>query len=167
MPVCQELPLCLFLKCEVKKTLLIKENIGRNTSIQIWGVSKAERGQNWTKPETRQELPWVDAPTVLFSWWNLNFPRKSHCWHSGDSHCCSHQDTVSQGWCDTGTGLVWHWDRGQTCSFSGYFSYPVSSALMFVSQFFWRRSRNSSLTLLPRVPRLVTCVLSSGGFCHT
>lgn len=66
------------------------------------------------------------------------------------------------------TGLVWPWDRGQTCSFSGSFSCPVSSALtFFISQFFWRRSRNSSLTPLPQIPGLVTCVLSSGGFCNT
>lgn len=83
MPVCQEMPMSLSLKCEVKKTLLKKENTGRNTRIQIWGASKAEQGQNGTQPETRQEFPWVD---VLKS----EFPRKSHCWHSCDSRCWSH-----------------------------------------------------------------------------
>lgn len=158
MPVCQELPLCLFLKCELKKTLLIKENIGRNTSIQVWGVSKAEQGQNWTKPETRQELPWVDVPSVLFSWWNLNFPRKSHCTtvtvSAVHTRTWYHRAGVTLG---QGTDLLLFW----------LLLIPISSALMFVSQFFWCRSRNSSLTPLPQVPRLVTCVLSSGGFCHT
>lgn len=136
MPVCQEMPLCLFLKCEVKKTLLKKENTGRNTSIQVWGVSKAEQGQNWTKPETRQELPWVDVPTVLFSWWNLNFPRKFHCWHSCDSRCWSHQDTMSQGCSDTGTGLLWHWDRAAhflTSSHTQFFS-PCVCLPVFLAQ---------------------------------
>lgn len=152
MPVCQEVPLCLSLKCEVKQTLLKKENTGRNTSIQIWGVSKAEQEQNWSKAETS---PWVDTPTVLFSWWNLNFPEVpllAQLWQS----LCVHTRP--------GAALTL---AHTCCSFSGYFSYPVSSALVFVSQFFWCRSRNSSLMSLPQVPRLVTYLLASGCFCNT
>lgn len=143
----------------MKKTLLKKENTGRNTSTQVWGVTKAEQGQNWTKPETRQEIPWVGVPTVLFSCWNLSCPGKSHCRHSCDSRCCSHQDTASQGWSGIGTGLVCHWDRA---AHSLATSHTQFLQPLFVSQFFWCRNRNSSLTSLPQVPGLVTSALSSG-----
>lgn len=45
-PVCREAALHVFEECEVKKTLLEKENTVRNTSTQIWKGEKAVQGQN-------------------------------------------------------------------------------------------------------------------------